>query len=326
MPLRSLLIGILAVLLILVAGLRPVGFDRDSLNYAAVIGSGMGGVFFGSREPTFWIINAISQASPLPVITSFFLLYALLGVSFKTAAIVKLSPKPLLSIYLYMTLYFVAHEFTQIRTGVAAGIYLFALHSLSRGARGEFLLRLLAATCFHYSAVVGLVMFLVPGATRARLRLFALPIIGIGLGQILTAENFEAVGTYLLPGPIQGRLFLYLELLSDERFSQINLLNPVTTSFLVLYWILVLKIPSTARIYDRYLLSSFGIGIASYYACSMIPVIAFRIMEFMSIGVVILLASASYWFRDKQVWIFLLMLWALSVFIIQSLVISLGVL
>ena len=50
----------------LVAGFRPVGLDRDSLNYAAVVGSGMGGAFFGSREPTFWIISLLSQRSPLP--------------------------------------------------------------------------------------------------------------------------------------------------------------------------------------------------------------------------------------------------------------------
>ena len=324
-PTSALLIAFVALCLVLIAGLRPVGLDRDSLNYAAVIGSNMGGAFFGNREPTFWLINAISQRSPFPAITTFFLLYALLGVFVKTAAILKLSPRPLLSLYLYITLYFVSHEFTQIRTGIAAGIYLFALHSLSKGNRGDFLFRLFVATCFHYSAVMGLVMLVSQRFSRSSFRLFALPLIGIALSQILTAENIELLGTYVLPGPIQGRLFLYLELLSDDRFTQINLLNPVTTSFLVLYWLLVLKIPVTARVFDRYLLLSFGVGLASFYAASVIPVVAFRTMEFLSVGIVILLASATFWFRDKQIWIFLLMLWALTVFIVQSLILSLGV-
>ena len=320
----SLFITLIAVCLVLVAGLRPIGLDRDSLNYAAVIGSNVGGVFFGSREPTFWLINAISQRSPLPVITTFFLLYAALGVVVKTAAILKFSPRPLLSLYLYITLYFVSHEFTQIRTGVAAGIYIFALHSLSRGNRGAFLLRLFVAICFHYSAIIGLLMLLPKGTSRSAFKLFSLPLVGIALSQILTAANIETLGTYVLPGPIQGRLFIYLELLSDNRFTQIDLLNPVTTSFLVLYWILVLKAPLTARVFDRYLLLSFGIGLASFYAASIVPVVAFRAMEFLSIGIVILLASATHWFRDKQIWTVLLLLWALAVFVVQSLILLLG--
>lgn len=322
----SVFIVLVAVVLVLVAGFRPLGLDRDSLNYAAVVGSGMGGAFFGSREPTFWIISLLSQSSPLPVLTTFFLLYALIGVYIKTAAILQLSYRPLLSMYLYIMLYFVAHEFTQIRTGVAAGIYLFALHSLSKGARGEFLVRLFASVCFHYSAVIGLIMLFIPRVCDSRLRLFALPLVGIAIAQILTVENLEVVGSYVLPGPIQGRLFLYLDLLSDDRFNQINLLNPVTTSYLILYWVMAFKMPVFARPYDRYSLMSFGVGLASFYAFSLVPVVAFRIMEFLGVGVVILLASATNWFRDKQIWTFVVMVWALAVFVVQSLILSLGVL
>jgi hypothetical protein len=49
-------------------------------------------------------------------------------------------------------------------------------------------------------------------------------------------------------------------------------------------------------------------------------------MELLGVGVVILLASATNWFRDKQIWIFVVMLWALVVFVVQSLILSLGVL
>jgi hypothetical protein len=52
----------------------------------------------------------------------------------------------------------------------------------------------------------------------------------------------------------------------------------------------------------------------------------FRVMELLGVGVVILLASATNWFRDKQIWIFVVMLWALAVFVVQSLILSLGVL
>ena len=169
-------------------------------------------------------------------------------------------------------------------------------------------------------------MLFIPRVCDSRLRLFALPLVGIAIAQILTVENLEVVGSYVLPGPIQGRLFLYLDLLSDDRFNQINLLNPVTTSYILLYWVMAFKMPVFARPYDRYLLMSFGVGLASFYAFSLVPVVAFRIMEFLGVGVVILLASATNWFRDKQIWIFVVMVWALAVFVVQSLILSLGVL
>ena len=63
-------------------------------------------------------------------------------------------------------------------------------------------------------------------------------------------------------------------------------------------------------------------GLASFYAASVIPVVAFRMMEFLSVGIVILLASATF-VRDKQIWIFLLMLCAHRVYCPES-ILSLG--
>ena len=319
------MIFLLATPLVLIAGLRPVGFDPDSQNYAALIGHDLGELRFGAREPTFWIISWLSGQSFINSIRSFFLIYALLGVGVKCAAIATQSQKVLLSLFLYLMLYFVPHEMTQIRVGVAAGIYLFALNSLARGDRISFIFRLFVAVCFHYSAIMGLLMLIFRQAKPTKLFLVSLPVLGMLCSLLLTPSVLENLGTWLLPGPIQGRLFIYIELLTEDRFSSINVFNPVTLSFLALFWILAARIPSNAGAFNRLLILSLGLGLASFYAFSFIPVMAFRIMEFLSVGIIILAANATHWWRDKQLWVTLVVVWAIAVFIAQTLMASLGV-
>lgn len=317
---------LLAVPLVLVAGFRPVGFDPDSRNYADLVGQDMGGVIFGAREPTFWVINWLSENSRFDPVRSFFLIYAIIGVTVKCAAIASLSSRVLLSFFLYLMLYFLPHEMTQIRVGVAAGVYLFALKALARGDKTSFLIRMFFAVCFHYSAVVGLVMLVFRRQSVTRKFLFVLPVVGIALTFLFSPAALETISDWLLPPPIHGRLLLYLDLLTDERFSYINIFNPVTSSFLLIYLFLVVKMPAQASETNRLLLTSFGLGLASFYAFSVIPVVAFRVMEFLSVGVIVLAANATLWWRDRQLWVCFVSCWALAVFITQSLVVSLGVL
>ena len=90
----SLVVLGLALALVLMAGLRPVGFDRDSLNYAAILGTDFGGVLFGAREPTFWLIDRISQVIPGDHVTNFFLIYALLGVALNSLSLLDIRSYP----------------------------------------------------------------------------------------------------------------------------------------------------------------------------------------------------------------------------------------
>ena len=320
---NTLLVSGFAIILVAVSGLRPVGFDPDSLNYANVVSNDAVGSLFGVREPTFWLINLASQMSPLPAVTTFFLIYAIAGVSIKSLAILRLSERPLFSLFLYLMLYFVIHEMTQIRTGVAAAIYLFALHALHRGQLRVFLLLIALATSFHFSAVVGLLALFGKYLGRSKLLLLALPVVGFIFSMVVTAENLQLVGSYLLPSPIQTRLVFYLELILEDRFSQINLFNPISISFLLLYLILVFKIPTSATGFDRLLLVSLGIGVSAFYGLSILPVMAFRVMEFMNITVILLLPTVSRWFQQPKLACFLIISWAASVFVIQSLILLL---
>lgn len=58
------------------------------------------------------------------------MIYAILGVTLKLIAIRRYSLLPIFSIFTYISMYFILHEMTQIRAGVATAIFLFALEDI----------------------------------------------------------------------------------------------------------------------------------------------------------------------------------------------------
>lgn len=124
---KTLILILVGILLILVAGLRPIGIDGDSLNYVGVLHVSLSEANFIDKEPTFWIINELNKILFGGNEQTFFLIFAILGVSLKLLAIKKLSLLPFYSIFVYICLYFILHEMTQIRVGVATAIFLLAI-------------------------------------------------------------------------------------------------------------------------------------------------------------------------------------------------------
>jgi len=122
---------IIGIILILIAGLRPIGIDRDSVNYVdflKIIGN-HNIVFedFLQKEPMFWIINKFNYIFFHGNIHIFFLIFAILGISLKLYAIRQLSTNILISLLSYILLFFILFDMTQIRVGVAIGIFLLSI-------------------------------------------------------------------------------------------------------------------------------------------------------------------------------------------------------
>lgn len=96
-----------------------------------------------SIEPTFEIISYLTNFNERIV----FFIYAL-AVSIKFLAIRQISKFPFLSIFTYISLYFVLLEMTQIRAGVAIGIFLLSIKDIYNRNLINFSLKIIAATLF----------------------------------------------------------------------------------------------------------------------------------------------------------------------------------
>lgn len=311
----NIIIILICLLLIFIAGFRPIGIDHDSISYLNEINLLEGNYLF-FKEPMYGIIKYINSLFPNQTGQIFFLIFAILGVSLKILAIRQLSLLPIYSIFVYICLYFILHEMTQIRVGVATAIFLLAIPDIYNRNFKSFIFKTVLAMMFHYSSVIMLLIyFLNPYKINLKF-FFFLPLIGIvfmfmGINIITILNLF----LFLLPDFIANKIELYILLLNDGKFNQINVFNFYYSSLFVLYYIMILYHSYFKSQYDVLFLKIFGFMLFFFYVLTAIPVLAFRVSEFYGVILIILIPHFTLIFKQKIIAKMPLILWLLVYFI-----------
>ena len=313
---KKLRFTFLGLLLILIAGLRPIGIDRDSLSYVSFLHISLSDANFINKEPAFWIINELNRILFGGNEHTFFLIFAIIGITLKFFAIKKLSLSPIFSVFTYVCLYFILHEMTQIRAGVATAIFLLAIQDIYNRNLKSFLLKTILAMMFHYSAIIMLpVYFLNPYKINFKF-FFFLPIFGvflmfIGINVITILNSFLSI----LPDFLANKAELYILLLDDGKFNEINVFNFYYGSLLLIYYIMLLYHNYFKSKYDVLLLKLFGLMLFFFYFLSSFPVLAFRVSEFFGVVLIILIPHFAIIFKEKTIAKIPLSLW-LTVYLV----------
>ena len=175
---RGWLLFLLATILTLVAAFRPAGIDNDYNSYLGYLENPSSTAAL-MTEPTFKIIGSIVSFCGLPVLL--FLIYSSLSIPLKIYAIKRLSPYWYLSILLWFSHLFIMQEMTQIRVAVSSSIFLFAIPFLGDGNKKKYLLCLVVATLFHYSAIALIPLAFLGNKELSRLFRFILIVVPIGM-------------------------------------------------------------------------------------------------------------------------------------------------
>ena len=97
----------------------------------------------------------------------FYLLFAICGFWVKLTALRRLSNGSSLVVLLYVCSYFFLHDFTQLRAGLAIGIWMHAIADLQHSRRRYLMLTALASL-IHLQAALGFALFGVFILTRTR--------------------------------------------------------------------------------------------------------------------------------------------------------------
>ena len=304
----SVLISIFFTLILsLIAGFRPLEYFRDTHVYLEMIATYD---HLWMAEPTFWIINQFNQLLLGGNDQIFFLIYAILGVTIKIIAINRLSSLPLLSVYLYICLYFVLHEMTQIRVGVACGIFLLAIPDIVNKNFRIYLFKTLIAMAFHYSAIIMLVVYFINNRNINRKIYFFLPIIGLFLAFIpnlmLTIFTFFE---FILPSVIANKVTIYISLIDNEDYNKINIFNLFTLSLICFYYFALFNIWRLKTELDIVLIKFFGLQLFIYYAFSSIPVFAIRLSEFIGFSLILLIPNLIFMFKQKLLPLLVIIVW-----------------
>lgn len=245
-------------------------------------------------EPTYWFISyLVHNTFDSPIFV--FIIYALLGISLKFVAIKQLSKLVFLSVLIYISYFFILHELTQIRAGVASGMLLLCIKPLYERNLRLFLLYAFIATLFHVSAIIiFLFWFLDPFRLNRKLYALLVPI-----AYIVYFLNVNLV--YIIPIPyIKEKIDIYQALIEDQNINVFNWVYLVRC--LILYYFLYFfsKLEQCNK-YAILLIKLFAISLCSFTLFASMPVLGFRISELIGIVEVILLPFIYYTISPRKI-------------------------
>jgi len=233
-------------------------------------------------------------------------MYAFLGVLIKFLAISKISPYPALSIVVYVSFFYILHEMTQIRAGVAIGLVFWSIIDVAKNNKKNFLIKILIATLFHYSAIVFIMLYFIGTKFRkTELALyFFLPILGI----IFMYTNLFKPIIYSLPEYLPSflgyKIDLYFMLLEKEKLKTVNPINLGNISLLIALYFAMFMIfkNNTKSINNDVLVLSvkwLSLGFFILFSLSFIEVFAYRMANYLFFSLVIVLPFVFTRFRPR---------------------------
>jgi hypothetical protein len=285
------------VMLMIMAGFRPGDCCNDYAIYVDYY-ENVSGIPFSFLEPTYFVIAKISSLvfhSPIGV----FIIYSIIGTGLKGIAFLRLSKYYSISLILYFCSFFLLHEMTQIRVGVASAILLLSIPCIRDRNWKGFLGYLVVGTLFHYSFIVfGFCYFLNSKRINAPLVLGG---IAGTYAAVLAGLNATRIFEFVHLGFISDKIETYKMLLEQGMFGGIMLLNPLlllrftVLSFMV--WnhdILMQK-----NRYAILLIKIYALSIFFFIAFADLPVLAGRISQLFGIVEVVLVPLVIYILNPK---------------------------
>ena len=229
------------------------------------------------------------------------LLYALLGITTKLAAIRQLTDLWFLALAVYISNFYMLHDLIQVRAGVASGLLLLCIRPLQERDLRRFLPTALAALLFHYSAVVILPLWLLnPRTFRKWFWAALIPAAGL---LHFAGLDLLALATHLpIPG-IQVKIEVYRQI-TELGLNGWDAFDPFAATFLArvgMLYLLILCLEPLQRhnVYTRLLLKIYAVALASFLLLGNVPVVAARTRELLSIVEIVLLPSLTYLGRPR---------------------------
>jgi len=300
-----LFVVFLGYFLIILAGFRPLEFFMDTSEYIRIMHDPEQIL---ELEPTFWLINIINKFFFGGEDQILFLLYAIIGVGVKVYVINKNSLTPTLSLFTYVSMFYILQEMTQIRAGVAIGLTFWALQDIVYEKRKLFLIKILMAISFHYSAVVMLLMYFLSIKKINTLFYIVLPALGVILG--LTSIPYELIVfmSKFLPDVLSIKLQFYLSGMLNGLAKEVNPFNIGNFFLLVIYFTNLYFLVKYKDFSTYYMLcvKLLGFGFFILFSFYFIEVFAYRIANFLFFTLIFLLPNIAKYFKQKTLLVLLI--------------------
>ncbi len=303
-----------SILLIIIAAFRgSIGHDYEVyvLSYQYVSDG-----YPVLMEPSFVLISWLVLFT-VNKIELLFLIYAILGVCAKVEGIRRLSPFIMLSLLLYISNFFLLHEMTQIRAGVATGFFLIAVPNIAEKKFIKYFAYILLASFFHLSALVALPFYFL---NQDRLNKYVF--LGlIPLSYVIHLLHFDILSLVSrLPfAYTQDKLDIIERISTSGEAIRTNVLNVLQVSrvfFACLVVLLSHRLKSSSP-HIFILIKLYAFSVCAMPLFSTVPELAFRLGELVGVVEIVLLPFLIYVFKEKRLTYFLLCCYALAVLMLN---------
>jgi hypothetical protein len=292
---KNLIFILIGVLLFFVAGFRPADVDRDYQNYVD---------FFYQNptikdsvlEPSFIIISSFVHTFLFGQALYLFIIYALIGVTLKMIAIKQLSNFQFTSLLIYFSYLFILQDMTQIRAGVATGLLLLCIKPLYERDLKKFLFFSALAICFHYSAIIILLLWFIK-PLQINKWLFGAGILFSYLLYFSSAVYITNIVNLLPEGAIYAKVLAY----EYDNNGLLNVFNFWQISRCLLSFIFLWKIDLLIKNnkYSIILVKIYILTTCLYVILAVSPVFAGRISDLFSVVDIIIIAGLISTFKPR---------------------------
>ena len=282
----------------LLAALRPIGVDNDSSAYQNLFING------AQRENEVelsfeiigkWVYNVWHEPRML------FVIYAFLSILIKSIPIKNVAKEEcLLTLLVWICHFYLIQDLTQIRAAVAGSFFLIGVVFLLKGNRRIYVLSVLCASFFHYSAFI-LLLFSFLGNKELTIIwkriLFFLPLVGY-MFYLIHFDPFVS-----LPIPyLQDKIDLY-EAMRDSGMGgdEINVFSSLYLMKLIVFYFILWKYTFivTRRPDVSLTMKIFAVSFFCYPFFAFLPVLSFRLSEMLGIIEILMIPTLIYAFKPK---------------------------
>lgn len=306
------------VIILISLGVYLSRYSPDYENYIAPLNISFKQFDIIKFEPTFWGIVYINQILFGANRLTFYAIYEICTTILFITAIKKYSCNYSLSLLIFILLFFPNNVIIQIRQGVAIGIFLHAIDDILKRRPLNYFLKIVIAVLFHYSSVFLFTLYLLKPNKINKIFYFLLPFIGFVASYTIISLEFLENNTFFLPSFLSFKFTEYINALKlyGETISinRINLINMFSLTLIVVYYFIFFLLKIKSKIYIMFF-KLLGVSIFCWFFFSKLPVVSFRITNYLNPVVIFLLPLICNKFKEKNIVSIFIVIYVVILFI-----------
>lgn len=285
----TLIIIFASLFLCLFSGFQLFGKNVDYKGYIQIFGEIRNR---NSTEPLFSFARMINDFVFNSSVSSIFLLFSLFSIMVKIRQIYYFTENDLcfmMALFFYCITFFFLHEYTQIRAATAIAIYWTALNDYVNNRRKKYFFKATIAFLCHYSSITMFVFPIFCKVFNTKLKIFFVVMMGVFFAFICSSR---------FSSDIENAVYFLSKVTGINKVGDsLDFIQPTNLkyTFLLLYFLISLKVINPSDKKNFILLQSFAMGLCYFYYLNPVhlPVISVRFAEYHNTVVTILFANVA---------------------------------